>query len=143
MDDLGFILDPAFHASSTLVGRLRLSEVRLQDDARWPWLVLIPRRPSLREIEDLEPALRGLLIEESVAAGTAVRAVAQVLGLSVEKLNLGALGNLTPQLHLHMVGRRVGDPAWPGPVWGLGVAAPYQPAALEAAVAAAQGALGL
>jgi diadenosine tetraphosphate (Ap4A) HIT family hydrolase len=143
MDDLGFILDPALAASSAPVGDLELCEARLQADARWPWLVLIPRRPSLREIGDLEPALRASLIEESMAAATAVRAVGRVLGLGVEKLNLGALGNVTPQLHLHVVGRRAGDPAWPGPVWGVGTAAAYEPAILEAAVRAARQALGL
>jgi diadenosine tetraphosphate (Ap4A) HIT family hydrolase len=61
----------------------------------------------------------------------------------VEKLNLGQLGNVTPQLHVHVVGRRAGDPAWPGPVWGLGGAQAYGPDALAAALAAARAALGL
>jgi diadenosine tetraphosphate (Ap4A) HIT family hydrolase len=143
MDDFGFILDPAFEASSVSVGKLPLCEVRLQVDARWPWLVLIPQKRGLREIEDLDMAARALLIEESVSAGQAVRAVGAALGLAVEKLNLGALGNVTPQLHLHLVGRRAGDPAWPGPVWGVGTAAPYEPAMLAAAVEAARSALGL
>ena len=142
MDDLGFILDPAFEATSAHVGRLTLCEVRMQADARWPWLVLIPRRSGLREIEDLDPGLRALLVEEAVAAGTGVRAIGGVLGLAVEKLNLGALGNVTPQLHLHLVGRRAGDPAWPGPVWGVGTAQAYAPAVLDQAVAAARAALG-
>jgi diadenosine tetraphosphate (Ap4A) HIT family hydrolase len=142
MDDLGFILDPAFEATSARVGKLTLCEVRLQADARWPWLVLIPRKPGLREIEDLSSTARAVLIEEAVAAGPALRAVGAVLGLAVEKLNLGALGNVTPQLHLHLVGRRAGDPAWPGPVWGVGTAAPYEPAMLAAAVDAARSALG-
>ena len=143
MDDFGFILDPAFKGSSVRLGDLGLCEARLQADARWPWLVLIPRRPNLREIEDLAPSLRAALIEESVAAGAAVRAVARVLDLPVEKLNLGALGNVTPQLHVHVLGRRAGDPAWPGPVWGVGTANAYEPGAMAAAVAAARAALGL
>ncbi len=143
MDDLGFILDPAFAPGSVSLGGLGLCEVRLQADARWPWLILIPRREGLREVEDLDQASRALLMEEAVAAGNAVRAVGAAVGLAVEKLNLGALGNVTPQLHLHVVGRRSGDAAWPGPVWGVGEAVAYEAETLAAAVAAAKGALGL
>ena len=125
MDDSAFILDPAFSGGSLKVGILSLCEVRLQADARWPWLILIPRRAGLREIEDLDPAARSRLIEDGVIAGAAVRAIGAAIGFQVEKLNFGALGNLTPQLHLHVVGRRAGDPAWPGPVWGVGTAVPY------------------
>ncbi len=139
----GFILDPAFSATSFRLGDLALSEARLQDDARYPWIVLIPRLPGLREVEDLDSAQRAVLMEEAVAAGAAVRAVGASLGLAVDKLNLGALGNVTPQLHLHMVGRRMSDPAWPGPVWGHSPAVPYAPEARDAAVAAARAALGL
>ena len=143
MDDLGFILDPAFAPGSVSLGGLGLCEVRLQADARWPWLILIPRREGLREVEDLDQASRALRMEEAVAAGNAVRAVGAAVGLAVEKLNLGALGNVTPQLHLHVVGRRSGDAAWPGPVWGVGEAVAYEAETLAAAVAAAKGALGL
>jgi diadenosine tetraphosphate (Ap4A) HIT family hydrolase len=132
-----FEISPAFLTTSEPLVSLGLCEVRLQADARWPWLVLIPRRPGAREIEDLPAAERALLIEEAVAAGAAVRAMGAALGRPVEKLNLGALGNVTPQLHVHVVGRRADDPAWPGPVWGVGVAEPYAPAALETVRAAA------
>ncbi|MDO9222826.1 MAG: HIT domain-containing protein [Caulobacter sp.] len=135
--------DPAFDAGSIAVGELPLCHVRLQTDARWPWLILIPRLPGLREIEDLSPADRARLIEESVLAGQAVRAMGEALGRPVEKLNLGALGNVTAQLHVHLVGRRAGDPAWPGPVWGVGVAEAYEAARLESAIAAASEALNL
>jgi hypothetical protein len=143
MDDFGFILDPAFEATSVSVGKLPLCEVRLQADARWPWLVLIPQKRGLREIEDLNVVQRGQLIEEAVTAGAAVRVVGGVLGLPVEKLNLGALGNVTPQLHLHLVGRRAGDPAWPGPVWGVGAAQAYPVETLAQAVVAARSALNI
>lgn len=139
----GFILDPAFASTSILLGELALCEARLQDDTRYPWIVLIPRLEGLREIEDLDPARRALLMEEAVLAGAAVRAVGAVLGFEVGKLNLGALGNVTPQLHLHVVGRRAGDPAWPGPVWGQGSAVAYESKARAAAVAAALKGLGL
>ncbi|MGE5566411.1 MAG: HIT domain-containing protein [Parcubacteria group bacterium] len=137
-----FQLDPAFGATSVALGGLALCEARLQNDARWPWIVLIPRSPNAREIEDLHPFNRPRLMDEIVHAGRAVRAVGEALGLPVEKLNIGALGNVTPQLHVHVVGRRVGDPAWPGPVWGVGEAVPLSPEQTSAAVAAAKKALG-
>lgn len=138
-----FAVDPAFEAGSIAVGDLPLCQVRLQADARWPWLILIPRRPGLREVEDLSAAERARLIEETVLAGQAVRALGAATGFVVEKLNIGALGNVTPQLHVHVVGRRAGDPAWPGPVWGVGVAEAYGPDAFEAAVAAVRGGLDI
>jgi len=138
-----FAVDPAFERGSIAVGDLPLCHVRLQTDMRWPWLILIPRGPGLREIEDLSASDRARLIEESVLAGVAVRVVGETLGFAVEKLNLGALGNVTPQLHAHVVGRRAGDAAWPGPVWGAGTAEAYGADVLEQAVAAARAALGL
>lgn len=137
-----FVLDPAFVATSHLVGDLPLCQARLQDDARYPWVVLIPRLAGLREIEDLSAADRVQLVEETVRAGSAVRAVARVLGLAVDKLNVGALGNVTPQLHVHVLGRRIGDPAWPGPVWGHSAGQAYEAEVLARAVAAARAALG-
>jgi diadenosine tetraphosphate (Ap4A) HIT family hydrolase len=134
-----FTLDPAFVATSAELGELPLCHARLQLDARYPWIVLIPRQADLREIEDLSPADRIALMDEIVLAGSAVRA----LGLQVDKLNVGALGNVTPQLHVHVIGRRSGDPAWPGPVWGHSPAEPFGDEALEAAIAAARAALNL
>ena len=136
-----FKLDPAFVATSHKVADLPLCEVRLQDDARYPWLVLIPRQPDLREIEELDVAHRLQLMEEIVLAGTAVRAVGAALGLTIDKLNVGALGNVTAQLHVHVVGRRKDDPAWPGPVWGHSPALAYSTEGLAASIAAAREAL--
>lgn len=136
-----FSIDPAFEAGSAPVGDLALCHVRLQLDARWPWLILIPRKPGLREIEDLSPQDQALLMAEVVACGPAVRAMGLARGFGVEKLNLGALGNVTPQLHLHLVGRRPGDPAWPGPVWGVGVADPLSPDQAADAMSVARAAL--
>ncbi len=138
-----FVLDPAFVATAADLGELPLCHVRLQLDARYPWIVLIPRVAGARELEDLSSADRARLMEETVLAGSAVRAVAEALGLAVYKLNVGALGNVTPQLHVHVVGRRVGDPAWPGPVWGHSPGEAYKPKTLDRAVAAARKALGL
>jgi len=136
-----FRLDAAFVRTSHPIAELRLCAVRLQDDARWPWLVLAPRLEGAREIEDLAPDDRARLMQEIVLAGAGVRAVGAVLGLAVDKLNVGLLGNVTPQLHAHVVGRRDGDPAWPGPVWGFGAPEPYRQPALARALAAAADAL--
>ncbi|WP_029909857.1 HIT domain-containing protein [Caulobacter sp. UNC358MFTsu5.1] len=138
-----FVLDPAFVATAAELGDLPLCHARLQLDARYPWVVLIPRLAGARELEDLSVAARARLIEETVLAGAAVRAVGEVLGLAVDKLNVGALGNVTPQLHVHVLGRRVGDPAWPGPVWGHSPAQAYEAAVMTRALAAAREALGL
>jgi diadenosine tetraphosphate (Ap4A) HIT family hydrolase len=136
-----FEIDRAFLATSEPLGELALCHARLQADARWPWIVLIPKVTAARELEDLTALQRIVLMEEIVAAGQAVRAVGAALDFAVEKLNVGALGNVTPQLHIHVVGRRPGDPAWPGPVWGVGVAEPL--ADLSRIVTAAKEALGL
>ncbi len=134
-----FAPDPAFLATSHELGDLPLCQARLQDDARYPWIVLIPRVEAARELEDLSPGDLSRLTDEILAAGRAVRA----LGAPVEKLNVGALGNVTPQLHVHVVGRRAGDPAWPGPVWGHSPAQPHDAEKLAAVTAAARAALGL
>lgn len=140
---MAFVIDPAFLAGSDAVGNLQLCHVRLQPDARFCWLVLIPQLDGLREIEDLSPLDRGRLTEEIVRVGGAVRAVGEALGRPVEKLNVGQLGNLTAQLHIHVVGRRSDDPAWPAPVWGFGKAEVLTALAHETALAAARRALGL
>lgn len=133
-----FVLDPAFVATSAELGDLPLCQARLQLDARYPWIVLIPRRPHLREIEQLSSVHRLALMDEIVMAGAAVRAIGAAIGLRVDKLNVGALGNVTPQLHVHVIGRRTGDPAWPGPVWGHSPAEPFTADALATAIAAAR-----
>lgn len=136
-------IDPAFLATSEALGELALCHARLQTDARFPWIVLIPRAPGAVELEDLAPEARRLLMDEILSASSAVRMVGEVLGRPVEKLNVGQLGNVTRQLHVHVVGRRKGDPAWPGPVWGAGEAQPYAHGELELAMRAARGALDL
>ena len=138
-----FSLDPAFPATSEPVGDLALSHVRLQGDARFPWLVLIPRVALARELEDLAAGERDVLMEEILRAGAAVRAVAVALGRSAAKLNVAQLGNVTPQLHVHVIARRPDDDAWPAPVWGVGVARPYRLPDLTLALAAARTSLGL
>jgi diadenosine tetraphosphate (Ap4A) HIT family hydrolase len=136
-----FALDPAFLATSEPLTSLRLCDARLQADARFPWIVLIPRIAGAVEIEDLAPEDRATLLEETLLAGSAARAVGETLGRRVAKLNVGQLGNITPQLHLHIVGRRPDDAAWPGPVWGHGTAETYDASAMARALEAAREAL--
>lgn len=131
----------AIEAVSAPICDLALCHARLMLDARYPWIVLVPKADGLIEIEDLSPADRALLLEEAVLAGQAVRAVGDLTGFGVEKLNIAALGNVTPDLHVHVVGRRKGDPAWAGPIWGIGVAEAYETDVLYKAVAAAKAVL--
>jgi diadenosine tetraphosphate (Ap4A) HIT family hydrolase len=132
-----FALAPAFLATSEELVSLKLCEARLQADSRFPWIVLIPRRAGARELEHVTNGDRVQLMDEIILAGAAVRAIGAALGRPVEKLNVGTLGNVTPQLHVHVVGRRADDAAWPGPVWGHGEARAYDDKALEAARTAA------
>jgi len=138
-----FQLHDAFEGTSHALGELALNHVRLHGDARYPWIVLIPRVGRAQELEDLASGELDVLMEEILRAGDAVRAVGLALGRPVEKLNVGQLGNVTPQLHVHVVGRRADDAAWPGPVWGHSAAVAYAPQALAVALDTARRALGL
>ena len=135
----GFSVDPAFDAGSVAATEWGLSHVRVQNDARFPWLILIPRRDGAVEIDDLSPADRALLLEETVRAGEIVRRLGEAAGRPVDKLNIAALGNVTAQLHVHVVGRRRDDSLWPDPVWGRGAAEAYADEALAAVLAAVRG----
>jgi diadenosine tetraphosphate (Ap4A) HIT family hydrolase len=126
---MNFLLHPRLEADAAFVADWPLCRTLLMNDARYPWLILVPRRADVTEIMELTAAERTLLVEEMARAGEAVRTLA-----GVAKLNIGALGNLVPQLHVHVVGRRPGDPAWPGPVWGHSPAVPYEPAARDALI---------
>ena len=126
MSSAPFVLDARLAADTRPVARLPLCDLRLMDDARYAWLVLVPRRDGLVEIADLSADEQATLWQEVNLAGRALRAVAPC-----DKLNLGALGNIVRQLHVHVVARCEGDPAWPGPVWGHGTAQAYTDAALD------------
>ena len=128
--------DPAFDAGSVLACDWPLSQVRLQDDGRFPWLILIPRIEGVVEVDELTADQRAVLMEETVRAGAAVRAMGQRSMRPVEKLNIAAIGNVTAQLHIHIVGRRRDDDLWPDPVWGRGPAAPYAPEVRDEILAA-------
>ena len=124
-----FVLDPRLAADSAFIADGPLSQVRLMDDTRFPWLVLVPRVNGVSEWLELDGGQQRLLLAEINQAGQLIRAQP-----GVEKLNIGALGNIVRQLHVHLTGRHEGDPAWPGPVWGQGAAARHAPAALAAQI---------
>lgn len=134
----GFRLDPRLAADGPAVGDLDLCHVRLVDDARFFWLVLVPRRAGLVEILDLDAAGRSALMEEIAAASAAVKAAS-----GCAKLNVAALGNVVAQLHVHIVGRNPGDAAWPGPVFGVGTRVPLGEAEQAGRLAAIRGHLHL
>lgn len=125
----GFEPDPRLAGDSVLVADGPLSQLRLMDDARFPWLVLVPRVPGAEEWIDLSGDQQRLLLAEVNLAGRLLRGLGPV-----HKLNIGALGNIVRQLHVHVVARREGDAAWPGPVWGAGQRQPYESTAREALV---------
>lgn len=131
-------LDPRLLSDSVAVGTLTLCEVRLQDDARFPWLVLVPLRQGATELFDLSAADRAIAIEEIAQCSAALRAGTQCL-----KINVGALGNIVRQLHIHIVGRNEGDAAWPGPVWGAGTRVPYSETAQSEMIGRLRSALAI
>lgn len=122
---------PAFEAGSIHATDWPLCQVRLQTDGRFPWLILLPRVEGATELEDLSAEQRQALMEEMVRAGDLVRQMGAASRQTVEKLNMAALGNVTAQLHVHVVGRRRDDGLWPDPIWGRPGAQPL-PATLEA-----------
>lgn len=123
----GFTLDARLAADTVPVARLALSRVLLMNDARFPWLILVPERPGLAALHGLAAADSAVLFDEIARASRALEAVC-----APDRINVGALGNIVRQLHVHVVARRAGDAAWPGPVWGTGIPEPYAPDALEA-----------
>ena len=126
-------LHPQLAADSHPVATLGLCDLRLMDDSNYPWLVLVPRLPEARELLDLDQAQRHVLTDEIDRATRALRDAFQPY-----KLNVAALGNLVPQLHVHVIARFENDPAWPSPVWGRVAARPYTPEALVERIALLQ-----
>lgn len=121
-----FALDERLSTSTAPVVDLPLSRVLLRDDSRFPWAILVPRRAGAVELSDLDKAERAVLIEEIVRVGGALRGIAPC-----DKLNIGAIGNIVPQLHVHVVARHVGDAAWPRTVWESSAAVAYPPELLR------------
>jgi diadenosine tetraphosphate (Ap4A) HIT family hydrolase len=133
-----FTLHPRLDADTMHVGDLWLCRVLLMNDARFPWLILVPKRAGLSEPFDLEDEDEARLWRE--VSGTA-RALKRETGAF--KINIAALGNQVPQLHVHVIARSEGDAAWPGPVWGVGDAVPYEDGTGAALAGRLKAALGL
>ena len=123
-----FVLHERLAADTVPVAELPLCSARLMNDSRWPWLILVPRCAGAVELHTLEDADQIQLMREIAQASRALEAV-----YLPDKINVGALGNLVPQLHVHVIARTRDDEAWPGPVWGVGTAVAYGDA-LEATV---------
>lgn len=115
-----FRLHERLEADTVSLGRTALCDIRLMNDRTWPWVLLVPRRPGIREIYQLPVKEQQQLLAESSLLGEGMMEV-----FSGDKLNVAALGNMVPQLHLHHIVRREGDAGWPGPVWGIQSPVPY------------------
>lgn len=117
---MSFELHPTLAADTHFVGDLALSRVLLMNDANYPWLILVPRRDGIREVCELPRAEQHLLSDESAQVAGALMNI-----YKPDKLNIAALGNQVPQLHVHHIARYTTDPAWPNPVWGRVPRQPY------------------
>ena len=115
-------LDPELVRGTVALGDLPLSRVLLADDANYPWLILVPRRPGVTEVIDLEENEQIQLLGEIASAARVLKSVTEC-----EKLNIAALGNVVAQLHVHVIARSHSDAAWPKPVWGVVPPAAYNP----------------
>lgn len=120
-----FQLHQRLAADTHSLGQSRLCEILLMNDSTWPWIVLVPAVSNIREIYQLAPEQQIRLLEESSALSKGMMDI-----FSGDKMNVAALGNMVPQLHLHHIVRFEGDPAWPGPVWGKQAPVPYTQEAL-------------
>jgi diadenosine tetraphosphate (Ap4A) HIT family hydrolase len=117
----GFELHSRLAADCIRVGRLPLSLLLLLNDARYPWFILVPQRSGIGEIFQLPESDQCQLWRESANLSRNL-----MQSFHADKINIGALGNLVPQLHVHHIARFTSDPAWPGPVWGHSAPVPYE-----------------
>lgn len=131
-----FVLHERLAADTVALDDWPLCRVLLMNDQSYPWLILVPRRKGLEEIHDLGAGDRAQLTEEICRASRALQS-----SFAPDKINVGALGNLVPQLHVHVIARFKSDPAWPAPVWGKQPPVPYESGALQERTAALKAAL--
>ncbi len=122
-------LHPELASTTLVVGDLPLCRVLAADDANFPWLLLVPRRPGAVEIIDLDETQRTQLMAEIAQVSAALKQLT-----ACDKLNVAAIGNVVPQLHVHVVARWKGDAAWPKPVWGAVTPAPCASGELESLI---------
>lgn len=133
-----FALHPQLAQDTVAIGELKLCRLLLNQDANYPWLVLVPRRPDLTEIIDLDSDAQAQLAIEIAAVSHALKDITQC-----DKLNVAALGNMVAQLHVHIIARRKSDAAWPRPVWGVAPALRYRDNELTTLIDAVRRKLGL
>ena len=119
-----FRLHDQLHADTYTVKDLALCRVLLMNDRRFPWTILVPRRDGLRDFHEVAHHDKATFLAEIDAVSEALKRIS-----GAHKMNVAALGNMVPQLHVHVIARFEGDAAWPKPVWGQGVAEPYDPPA--------------
>ncbi|WP_353506781.1 HIT family protein [Marinobacter apostichopi] len=124
-DDTDFQLHQRLASDTISLGRSQLCEIRLMNDSTWPWLLLVPVVAGIREIYELSDQQQTRLVYESSELSRGMMEL-----FAGDKMNVAALGNMVPQLHLHHIVRFVDDPAWPGPVWGVQPPVPYSQEAL-------------
>lgn len=117
-----FNLHPQLAKDCVVVGDLPLCQILLMNDQQYPWVILVPRRDNIREVFELDINEQQQLMTES---NTLAAAMAKVF--KAEKMNVAALGNMVPQLHIHHIARFSADAAWPKPVWGVSESVPYAP----------------
>lgn len=122
---MNFQLNAVLARDTCEITRLTLCRVLLMNDKNYPWVILVPERADLAEIHDLVVEDQQLLMAEMSRVSTALKQLYQP-----DKINIGALGNIVSQLHVHIIARFESDAAWPGPVWGAGAAVPYEAHAL-------------
>jgi diadenosine tetraphosphate (Ap4A) HIT family hydrolase len=115
-----FTLHSQLAADTAEVLDLQICRVLLMNDSRYPWIILVPKQENLVELHDLDTKSYSIVTDE-------IRHASEIMSelFTAHKINIGALGNMVPQLHIHVIVRQTGDPAWPGPVWGVGSAIPY------------------
>lgn len=137
-DTIFFELDPRLRIDTHPLGDFPLSRVLLMNDARFPWLILVPRQPELRELSDLVLADQHTLLNEIKRVTDALQILCKP-----HKLNIAILGNVVEQLHVHVIARQPEDALWPRPVWGIGDAQPYANKERSICIAKWRAALGL
>ena len=124
-------LHPQLQKDTVDIGDLPLSRVLIIKDAHYPWLLLVPRREDITEIIDLDEVAQAQLMAEIARVGRALKEVTKC-----DKLNVAALGNVVPQLHVHIIARRTTDAAWPRPVWGVMPPLAHDPEELQLFISA-------
>ncbi|CCD94574.1 conserved hypothetical protein, Histidine triad (HIT)hydrolase domain [Bradyrhizobium sp. ORS 375] len=131
MPESAWSLHPQLAKDTINIGDLPLSRVLVIKDANYPWLLLVPRREGAVEIIDLDEVAQAQLMTEITRVSRAIKEITKC-----DKLNVAALGNMVPQLHIHIIARRTSDVAWPRPVWGVAPPVPHDAQEVESFISA-------